>query len=289
MHSSKISELRGLSAELDFFSNSTLFDEELLRRGVYPPLPICGDMLVWGFHILDEAGRRGITNLYCEQVTGKAVDLLLLALKLENRINRYAWTEKEAFYRYIKRHSIEDRNSDIERIIADSGSFFAQIEIFLSLGAGLKNLVSAGKVDLKTAQRLKGMPDEICNRISQRNDMSFSDNRIFLTAVLETGLRDGVSDSELVQYAGRLLESKDPVRSAESGRFPVLTSMKENFELINKKYLKASGIRLTPPKYFEGDFFDISFSFRNAKQLEAKLRILAELKDGCDELFSLLQ
>ena len=189
----------------------------------------------------------------------------------------------------MKRHTMAAQNVELDRLIADSGSFFAQIEIFLSLGSGLRNLISTGKIDLKTAERLKGMPDEICNRISQRSDMSFSDNRIFLTAVKETGLRDGVSDSELVQYAGRLLEGKDPVRMAESGRFPVLTSMKDSFEQIRQKYLKGSGIQLTAPKYFEGDCFDISFSFRNAKQLETQLRILSDLNDGCDELFSLLQ
>ena len=84
------------------------------------------------------------------------------------------------------------------------------------------------------------------------------------------------------------LGSGDPLEKLGRLRYPRLTALEDRFRQIEAGSVKGSGITLSPPSFFEGDSYQVSFRFTSPQALSRKLQALQRLRSQSDELFSLL-
>lgn len=274
---------------VDCFSGSLAPEPELVRYGLYPPLPICGERLIWGFHIVKTAEESGIHDLFCRRVELDSLEQLRVALKLENRTGRYSFKEKACFYHYLQQEQCMDRSSEIVPLVDIHGSFVEQIKQFTRLPALLKEMVDEHLIDIKSASKVQSLPEPVLSLLRYtRQNLSFSSRRMILQWLFEIGQRDNLVPEELAERASTIVNSDNPTSTAESMRFPTLRSLQEEFEQFKQRYIRHSGVELKHPPYFEGETFRIEIPFDSIRQLEKRLSVAQRVREHGDELFKLV-
>ena len=275
--------------EYDLFANSPPVDREILLNHLYPPLPVFGYTLIWGFGIIGSAIELGIDEIRVVEIEGTPADFLCVALKLENRRDLYSWTEMSRIAGFIANHDCSSRLAEIEGLVQTTGSFQKRINQFENLESGPKTLVLASFADVKTAGKLKNFSEKTCAvLIDNAEGLSASDKRKLIVFINETGLRDDLDQEAVAALVNTIVSSEDPLRAAYSTRYPTLTSMENTVEQFQNRYVKGTGVQLTPPRGFEGESIQVSFQCRTKKELTRKLQRLREITDKTDELFDLL-
>ncbi|MBN2551362.1 MAG: hypothetical protein JXB06_01275 [Spirochaetales bacterium] len=284
-------EIDALGRELDIFSGRRAPAPELILKGLYPPLPICAETLIWGFHILRAAQSQKVRQLSCLIIPScPAAQLLALALKLENRAGSYSWREKEKMLGFLaasegRPELLQELSPLIENHpdprIAD------RIASFSALPGELKRLVEEGQIDLRSAARVQSLPEDVFARLGS-SPLSFSRRRQFLNELFEVGGRLKLSGRDISSLARRALEDPKPFETIHRLRFPTLSALEERFSALERELLKGSGVRLHPPPYYEGEAFTVEFEFNSPKTLARKLNALRSLEGRIDALFELL-
>jgi len=290
MHTIYTHELSDLRRDYDIFVDSPPPDEELLLRGLIPPLPVRGETLVWGFPLVRAAGRLAVGELAVREVEGDDIELLILALRMEGRKNFFTLREKAGILSFLRKRNAASRAQDVSRCVQSEGSFIKQAARYLSMPDNLRRLVDRGYIDLKTADMSTGFSGktlELLERIFET--CSFSQRRRAFRNFYEVGIRDSLSEEQMNDLVCRLDDEEDPLTALEVLRYPNMTDMKKRFDVVSSGILKGSGISLTEPAGFEGDGFSVSFRFTGKKQLEKVIARLEVLANESDELFSLLR
>ncbi|MEW5816296.1 MAG: hypothetical protein AB1798_12975, partial [Spirochaetota bacterium] len=232
---------------------------------------------------------QAIDSLPCIEVGGDPGELLILALRLEDRCNRFSWKEKAQILEYIKTTGSLKRIEEISSLISSDHAFFKLTQDFSALNSALKELVEGGLLDLKTAVAVKELPADVCAYfLTHSQSMSFSRKRLFLRHLYEVWRRDGIEAERLYGITETALKSKDPLGSIEDRRYPHLKELEARLNSYKKKILIKTGIELSPPACFEGDAFSVKFSFKSKKQLSRIITDLTAIKETCDEIFCLL-
>lgn len=283
-------ELSDLRRDYDIFVDSPPADEELLLRGLMPPLPVRGDALVWGFPLVRAAVRLGIGELAVRALEDDDIELLILALKMEGRKDSFTLREKAGILSFLRKRNAGSRAQEISSRVQSEGSFIKQAERYLSLPGKLRGLVDRNYIDLKTAGMSAGFSErtlELLEGIFE--SCSFSQRRGAFRNFYEVGIRDSLSEEQVNDLVCRLADEEDPLAALEALRYPNMTDMKKRFDKVSSGILKGSGISLTAPAGFEGDGFSVAFRFTGKKQLEKLIARLEVLADESDELFSLLR
>jgi hypothetical protein len=314
-------EIGSLSRDMDIFSGSPVPDPELIEKKLYPPLPICSDALIWGFHILRAAESWNLRQVNCLVIPScPRARMLSLALKLENRTGNFSWPEKQrmlAFLGNTDGRSAGDHRPSQEGSSGDEGAFVdedpfvgpavielfselsrlieghrdpqlaARITAFAALPQGLKALVAEEQADLKTAVRVQSLPEAVFDGL-RGSELSFSQRRQFLNELFEVSRKSRLSQTEIGDLAKRAFGDPQPIETVHSLRFPMLTELDRRFAAVAEQPLKGSGVRLSPPPYFEGEAFSVEFGFNSAKSLSRKLSALHALEGRLDALFELL-
>ena len=291
-----IDALNLLTAGFDLFTGSKPIKNELLELGLLPPLPVAGNELVWGFNLLCSAAKRGYSRLPVVRITKKPlIELLRVAIILEDRAGGFTWKEMENIcHLLIKSASSELINSLSPLLLGHEDSrLFTRVKEFSSLKTQLKVLVEEKLIDLKTALQCNNWQAALIEDIgallrSGENPLSFSKRRIILNQLLEVSVKQGIPEEKILSLVRNTLNSADPLKTAQALRFPELTAMEERFLELKGKLLTGTGIKLTPPSFFEGENFNISFSFSSKKALEKKINYMKTFAEKTDELFELL-
>jgi hypothetical protein len=293
MQHTAVSALRELSAELDFFTNSAAVSRELLELDLYPPLPVSPSCLIWGFHILKEAEKAGKDKLACRLLPDPTPPAMLrLALHLESRAGRYSWLEQEACLDFLARRAPAVSPAELAQLLSGKSDprLPGRIAAFSGLEPFRKKLVADGLLDLKSALRLRFLPDSVFRRLAETaGGLTFSQRRLLLSRLEEIGRREKLKETELLQLLADALPTADPPETLRRRRYPMLTGLEERFHSLEHAVLEKSGIRLEAPHCFEGEDFTVSFSFRSRAGLARKIGRLRALEDQSDELFSLLR
>ncbi len=290
-----IGTLEGLKKNLDIFCKSEIPSRELLQLGLYSPLLVCRENLVWGFHILYAASELGEEELFCKNVGGLTIkEMLKLALKLEARPGRYSWIEKENMFMLLR--SVDDAPGlgELSGLIEgrEDPNLADKIESFSQLNPSLKQLVAEQLLDLKTALKARYIPEAVfllMHEAEKKKLFSFSSRRLFLLRLSEIILKKRMNNLEILSSLERALTAGNPLEMITRLRYPELSQMEDRFDLLRNSIFKGTGIRLEAPSFFEGDSFSVSFNFNNSKNLAGKIHALANLKGKCDELFALLR
>jgi hypothetical protein len=298
-------EIDSLKKELDIFSGERTPRPELILKGLYPPLPICSDTLIWGFAILRAAKAQQLRQLNCLIIPSCPRDeMLSLALKLENRASGFSWREKEKMLAFLAApEPSSERRPESPSPPAPLVAAFDQlsplienhrdpelaskIATFAELPEALQDLVAEGQVDLKTAVRVRSLPVEIFPEI-QASTLSFSQNRQFLNELFEVARKHERSQQEIKETVARALRDRRPLEAIHRLRFPTLTALDERFTNLKRELLRGSGVRLEPPPYYEGQAFTVQFEFNSARTFSRRLTALHTLEGRLDALFELL-
>jgi hypothetical protein len=284
--------LDSLLKDLDIFDRKRDPDPGLIRSGLYTPLPVSGHFLIHGFHLLEKAKELGIDGLSVVELPSiEKQELLALCLSCEARAGNYTWPEVERMVDFL-----EDENTLDKKLVTlirghDDPHFNERIKTYRGFSPLLKQLVGNNILDFKTAQSLGGLPDPVfswflCNRDNKK--FTFSQVRIFLISLDEVARRDCLQEAEIIRICDECLSEKNPVEAIKKRRFPELSGLYKRLKDIAGETVKGTGIQLKEPPYFEGDSFEVRFSFRSRRQLIKRINVLEQLKERADELFELL-
>lgn len=293
-----LERIDALDRELDLFPEGPAPADELVAGGLHPPLPIGGEILIWGHRLVRAARRLGVPRLPCRRVEmTQPVGLLALALRLEDRAGRYTWEEKERMLAWLDRRAGDrpDSWSRLEPLIEGAGRarVFAGIRRYGRLSAPLQAMVRRGRLDLKSAARLDGLPAEVFELLERAEAgsagpavrLSSSERRILLEELDEAARRSGRDPADLLRQT---LRSADPRGEIRRLRRPELAALEDRFAALRRRLLDGTGIRLAAPAGFEGGGFQVSFSFESRQALRGRLAALGGLEERSDELFDLL-
>ncbi len=290
-------EIGSLNPELDIFSGGRAPAPELIEKTLYPPLPICSDTLIWGFEILRSARRQRLRQMNCLIIPScPRSEMLSLALKLENRAGSFSWPEKQRMLEFLGTSEDLSAGPALIELLSDLSPLIeahrdpqlaAKIAEFAALPQGLKALVAEGQVDLKSAVRVRSLPQEVFAGL-QGSTLTFSQRRQFLNELFELSRKGKLGRGEIRDAASQAFRDRQPIETVHRLRFPILTELESRFSALEEHLLKGSGVRLNPPPYFEGEAFSVEFQFNNTKSFKRKLNTLHSLQGHLDALFELL-
>jgi len=291
-----IDKLRSFARSFDLFTGSKPIKNELLELKFLPPLPIAGNELVWGFNLLCSAAKAGYGRLQVVRISKKPlIELLRIAIILEDRAGSFSWEEMEKIYHLLVKNGCNELFSSLSPLLLghEDSRLFARVKQFSSLKTQLKVLVDEKLIDLKTALHCNNWQAALIEDIgvllrSGEKPLSFSRRRIILNQLLEVSVKQGIPEEKILTLVRNTLNSADPLKTAQALRFPELTAMEERFIELKGKLLAGTAIKLTPPSFFEGENFNISFSFNSKKALEKKINYLKTFAEKTDEFFELL-
>jgi ParB-like chromosome segregation protein Spo0J len=185
--------------------------------------------------------------------------------------------------------AVVDMFSDLSTLIEDhpDPQLAAKIAAFSALPQGIKSLVAGGQLDLKSATRVRSLPEEVISKL-QASTLTFSKRRQFLNELFEVSRKRGLSQAEIRRAAEQAFQDPQPLETVHRLRFPSLTDLERRFAALEEQLLKGSGVRVEPPPYFEGDAFTVEFEFNSVKSFNRKLDALHALEGSLDALFELL-
>ena len=265
---------------------------ELVKKELYP-LPVIDDELViWGFHIINAAEKTGVKKLLCRNINSQKAskeEKLLIALQCENRCNNYSWDEKEKIYLFINKELGGKAGNSVLSLIQQEGLFINSVSLYNSLPVILKNFIKNDIIDLKTAKNCINIPENGWHLLEPYLlTLSFSNRRIILTNISEIIKKRALSGEMSFLFVKEILKEESPLDAVIKTRYPDFSSCTEKFNQFNSIVLKDSGIKLKHPPYFEGNSYNVEFSFGSKKHLEKIIKRLLDLKEKCDEIFELL-
>ena len=220
---------------------------------------------------------------------GNFADMLVLALTLENRIAKYSWGEKKALCVFIEQNKITTRLDEIALLVSGTPNFFTHMKTFQLLPEPVQELVARSRIDLKTANTIKKLPEQVIWKVGQLQSLSFSELRIFAADLVQVVAKSQLGAEEILLLFDRAVDSGEPETYLKRKSHPQLSEMQSRYREIVEKALFKTGIDLKAPTFFEGDTFAVSFSFRDKNQLIKRIGNLKKLIGECDELFTLLQ
>lgn len=284
--------LEGLEKDLDIFSGSKSLSREILQSGLYPPLPISGKVLIWGFHILRTANQFSEKELICTRIPQLSPqEMLGLALKLEDRAGSYSWFEKQNILMFLSKSGISLSSGDFFELIQGRNDphLAEKITHFSQLSSILKNLVAEHLLDLKTALEVQTLPEPVFIYLKEnKKRLSFSQRRLFLTRLFEIARKKNMSPESLLSLIERAFISNDPLGMLTRLRYPELSKLENQFDELKGSTVKGTGIKLMAPSFFEGNSFTVGFTFNSKNNLSRKIQVLEQLKEKTVEFFALL-
>jgi len=165
--------------------------------------------------------------------------------------------------------------------LPDSPSLVEKIKNVCYLPLLLQKAIISGNISLPMAMELGAMPPDEASAIVKLFDslnLSLNKQREILTFIREISLRETLSVLDLLEE-NRLKEiltdtDLDRVQKTrlirfnlKKRRFPVIVKTEQEFEANRKRLNLGPGLKLIPPKNFEGTEFMLSMSFKSLTDL----------------------
>ena len=151
------------------------------------------------------------------------------------------------------------------------------LTIALELGALDK---SAGVAFADLFDELKTSLNKQKEIISLTKEIAFLEDSSILEVLREKGL-DKIINSDNLEPAKKDPAKKDRAKKTaeirsylKQRRFPVITDYEKNFKKLTKGLRLGNGIKLVPPKNFEGKVYKLTIDFKSHEELEKHQSIL---------------
>ena len=287
-----VEEIQELDGALDIFDPPPTSPDRLLLRGLVPPLPVSGGLLVWGHHLARAAERLGKEHMACVliQDTDKR-SLLLIALSLEARCGRYSWAERERILTSLEHAGKGEDWSEVSVLVEgrNGSDWQEKARMYRGLPDILKTMLGLAEIDLKTARAASDLPNKALDLLRRKGGrLTFSERRMLIGMLREVMERDHLSDHQIAELVSRLLARPEPIREVQKLRSPELDRITQRFEALTSPILRGSAVSVKPPPSFEGDSYSVSFPVGSRRDLDRRLTTLQRLGDRIDELLELL-
>lgn len=263
---------------------------------VRPAIVTGPGQVVWGFHYR-LVWQEFPTTEFPVLTTGEAsppaggcdlVSGLRVALIAEDRRGEYRLSELERIRRLVEScDAVEAAWNEIVPLLAADADPWPLIERYRRVPSALGTAVDAGAIDLRTAEAVPQEWAAAAGRVLPLfTTLSFSNRRQALRMAVEL-LRGGADEGLLAQELAQLAPP-EILPALRRRRYPELTNLERRFEALRRRIFSGSGVTLAPPTNFEGDRFQVSFSFRNGAELRARIEATERLEETVDELLELL-
>jgi len=298
-----LGEIENLGSELDLFEPHPV-PESLLRFGLAPALPVATlpssgrTSLIWGWHLVRRATITELDYLETREIAVSSdLEALDLALELEGRRAEYSLAEQDRILAYVDSTVLASAGkgdvtiADISLRVRGDGALADQVARYRLLTDEGRELVDDKFVPLKTAERLsQPVIRFIRDAYQDLLDLSFSSRRQFLELASEL-LAGLAKDDDPPEHFGAIrsaVKSRDPLEAVRRLRYPTLSEMEDKFASLAREVVGSTGVRVEPPRHFEGDEIHVGFSFRDREELERRLTALNLLAKRCDEFLEIL-
>ena len=215
---------------------------------------------------------------------------LLEKAEILSRLKRFGEDEKKIVQHYLPLLDIPSTlsnlesylafsqlESEVKRIIHQKNMPFSSVKLFA--GFTPQERKSLLPLLLPSGQnKMKGILEDL-KEISRRNDIP---------------AKKILSSKEILDIMGS--EKLSPLQKTDKirlilmkKRYPALSSRKESFDSLLKKFRLPKNIMVKPSPFFEEENFSVNFSFGNRKELKTNLVKLQELaaKQEFAEIFKL--
>jgi hypothetical protein len=255
------------------------------KQGSLEPRPL----VVWGWHLLRVLEAGGAREVYVDERELSPREALLLALALEGRRGSYRWEEMRRIAAYCGQFGIEADDEVSLAVTGDSG-FLPRVERYRRLSPVLRSAVDSAAIDLKNAERLSGLPDELLAKLLEISQPLSHSNRRKMLALVRELIKGRLMDPEalLKEIEGHRDEPAELLARLRRRRYPELSSMEGRIERFNRDHLGGTGVALEAPANFEGRSFAVSFAFSNPQEFRSRLAALRRAEDHLEELVDLL-
>mgnify|MGYP006277922147 FL=1 len=246
-------------------------------------------MVVWGWHVLRAADVAGAPAVYVDERRVDPREALLLALVLEGRRGSYRWEEMRRIVDYCREYDI-DPNGEVSRLVTGDSGLLPRVERYRELSPALSSAVETAAVDLKSAERLSGIPEDLLVALLEvAGPLSHSNRRKLLSLVRELTKGRLMEPGPLKGEIERHREDPEKLLALlRRRRYPELSSMEERIDGFNREHLGGSGVALEAPANFEGRSFRVSFSFSNRSEYRSRLSALRHAEDHLEDILELL-
>lgn len=145
-----------------------------------------------------------------------------------------------------------------------------------------------GGLDLRAALAARELPEEAVTAVAGAQ-LSFAERRAFLALLAGASFQARLRPEQTSALAGEALAAPRPLEVLEQLRYPRLTELKRGWTELTGSLLSGSGVKVSPPPWFEGDSFEVRFTFTDGPTLTRRLRALARVERRCDELTGFLR
>ena len=178
---------------------------------------------------------------------------------------------------------------EVAMLVSGDRSFVPTTARYRDLPEPGRAMVADGLIELKQAERIAALPERVLRELRMRTGaLSFSRRRQLCTMLYELFRRDSTGEGKLLKLIDEAFLTADPVGYIAKLRYPKLSRLNEHFQAFTQRHLSGTGITCSPPAYFEGEAFSVSFSFRNPEELRKRISALEDMAEDSDELFELL-
>ncbi|MBL0731781.1 MAG: ParB N-terminal domain-containing protein [Desulfosarcina sp.] len=111
--------------------------------------------------------------------------------------------------------------------------------------------------------------------ISLTKEIAFLEDSSILEVLRENGLKKIINSNDLYPEKKDRAKKTAEIRSyLKQRRFPVITDYEKNFKKLTKGLRLGNGIKLVPPKNFEGKVYKLTIDFKSHEELEQRQSIL---------------
>ncbi|MBI9076489.1 MAG: ParB-like nuclease domain-containing protein [Desulfatibacillum sp.] len=176
---------------------------------------------------------------------------------------------------------------------APNQRYMEQVESLCSMAPEIQAGVEDATIAFPVALKLQAMaPGEALAfaEVFRRLGLSLGKQREILTLVKEIAARDDLSCKDVLESAeiSAFLEDKDRDLNLKSRevreflkqrRFPHITKAQEAFETEVQGLNLPKGVRLEPPAHFEGQVYELKFSFKNVNDLIKNHNVIIEVAE----------
>lgn len=184
-------------------------------------------------------------------------------------------------------------SKDLSRTASELGlpgnaSLLKKIKSICRLPQPIQECILSGTVSLAMAVELGRLENEAGIALARLFDhlkLSLNKQREVITLVTEIAHREEISILEVFEDVDlkailtdeeidRNLKTQKVRRCLRRRRFPSITSAENAFEYLANSLTLGTGMKLTPPKSFEGNTYTLSVRFHNLEELKAREAVL---------------
>ncbi|MCD6273621.1 MAG: ParB N-terminal domain-containing protein [Deltaproteobacteria bacterium] len=250
-------------------------------------------IVVSGFRRIKACKLLGLVHIKARVLSSEVTDLTSIKIAVaENALQRPLNLIEQARAVHLLGKYIEDDTAAAKiasgLCLPGNQSIIKKLKDLYNLSSSLQEYVLNKTLSLTIALELGALDNHAGVAFADLFDelkTSLNKQKEIISLTKEIALRDDSSILEVLRENGlnKIINSKDPDRAKKTAeirsylkqrRFPVITDYEKNFKKLIKVLRLGNGIKLVPPKNFEGKIYKLTIDFKSHAELEKRQSIL---------------